>query len=124
MRAKWAWLTVLLSLPLVAQMRMSVEQLMQFIQSSIKLNHEDRRVAEYLKKVKLSNRLDDRVIEDLQGQGAGPRTVAAMRELAAGTKDLAPPPPVVPKPTPTPIPGPSPEEQKKIIEEVRDYAKN
>jgi hypothetical protein len=31
--------------------------------------------------VKLSNQLDDRTIEELQGQGAGPRTVEALRVL-------------------------------------------
>lgn len=124
MRANWALVLVLYSVPLLAQMRLSVDQLVQFIQSSIKLNHDDRRVAEYLKKVKLTNRLDDRTIEDLQGQGAGPKTVAAMRDLAAASATLPAPPPVIPRPTPTPIPPPSAAEQKKIIDEVRDFAKN
>jgi hypothetical protein len=105
-------------------MRMSVEQLVTFIQSSIKLQHEDRRIAEYLRKVKLTNRLDLRTVEDLQGQGAGPKTVVALKELAEASKELVKPVPVAPKPTPPPIPPPSAAEQKRVLDEVRSYAKN
>ena len=64
-----------------AQTKMSVAQLVSFVKSSIELHHSDRQVAEYLKKVTLSNRLDARTAEDLQGLGAGPRTVEALNAL-------------------------------------------
>ena len=111
-----------LVLPASAQMKLSIEQLTAFIRSSIQLGHEDRRVAEYVRKVKLTHRLDDRTIEDLQWMGAGPKTTAALRELRDESKDLPPPPPPAVKPAAAPIPGPSEAEARKIIEQVREYA--
>ena len=105
-------------------MKMTVAQLISFVKSSIELKHPDRQVAEYLKKVTLSNRLDDRTIEELQGLGAGYRTVEALRALAEASKNLPPPPSEAPKPKPSPIPGPRPLEEKRIIEEARKYALN
>lgn len=93
-----------------------------FIESSIKLKQEDRRVAEYLKKVKLTERLDDRTIETWQGLGAGPRTVEALRNMAEASSALPKPGPPAPKPPPVVIPPPSPEEQKRILDDVRNYA--
>ena len=60
---------------LCAQSKLTVSQFVSFIQSSIKLKQPDKQVAAYLDKLKLSERLDARTIEDLQGQGAGPATV-------------------------------------------------
>lgn len=107
-----------------AQMTMTVAQLVSFVKSSIELKHPDRQVAEYLKKVTLSNRLDARTAEDLQGLGAGPRTVEALNALRDASKGLALPPAEPPKPKPIPIPGPSPLEEKKIVEEARQWALN
>ncbi len=107
-----------------AQMRMSVEQLREFIQSSIKLHQEDKQVADYLKKVKLTERLDDRAVEELQGMGAGPRTVAALRELSAESAKLPAPAPPPPKVVYVPPPPPSSEEQARILAEVRENALN
>jgi len=107
-----------------AQLRMTVDQLKGFIKSSIDLKHDDRKVAEYLKKVKLANKLDMRSVEDLQSMGAGPKTVEALRALSTATQNLAPPPPPEPKVMPVVIPPPSPEEQRRMIEETREYALN
>lgn len=107
-----------------AQMKLTVAQLISFVKSSIELKHPDRQVAEYLKKLTLTERLDERTIEDLQGMGAGYRTVEALRALAEASKGLAAPAPQAPKPAPVSIPGPSPLEQKRVIEEARKYALN
>ncbi len=107
-----------------AQMKMTVAQLISFVKSSVELHHPDKQVAEYLKKVTLTNRLDIRTVEDLQGMGAGYRTMEALRALVEATKGLEPPPVVPPKPAPSPIPPPSAADQKKIIEEARQYALN
>ncbi len=110
---------------LPAQVKLTVEQIFTFIRSSIQLKHEDRRVADYLKKVQLSQRLDERTIEELQGMGAGPRTVEALRALAAGSSGLPAPAPAVAKPEAAPaIPPPSAEEQERVLGEARDYALN
>ncbi len=86
----------------------------------------DKEVAGYLAKVKLSERLDGRVIEELQGEGAGPKTIAALDALANATESLPKPQPkaAVPQNTYKPPPPPSSEEQQQIISEMRDYAMN
>jgi hypothetical protein len=107
-----------------AQMRMSADQLISFIKSSIQLHHDDRKVADYLHKIKLSDRLEDRRVEELQGMGAGPKTVIALRELSEASSNLAvtpPPPPPAPKPV---IPPPDSVEQARILHEIVDRARN
>jgi hypothetical protein len=111
-----------------AEMNLSVNQLTAFIQSAVKLKQPDKQVAEYLRHVKMTEKLDDRAIEDLQGLGAGPKTVAALRELGVASASLpqaAPPPP---KLVVVPIPPPDSIEQAKIIDAARqyvmDYTKN
>jgi len=106
---------------------LSVEKLISFIESSEKLISEgkmtDRELANYLAKVKLTERLDDRTIEDLQGQGKiGPKTLLALHALRDHSQDLAAAKAIIPEPKPTPIPPPSSEEQAAIIDEVREYA--
>ena len=107
-----------------ADMTLTVNKLTAFIRSSIQLKQPDRQVAEYLHHVKMVEKLDDRVIEELEGMGAGPRTVAALHELrdASSTLPTAAPPP--PQPVITPIPGPDSIEQAKIVAEAREYVMN
>ncbi len=107
----------------LAQLTMSVEQLIAFISSSVQLKHPDKQVAAYLHKVKLSDRLSDKVIEDLQAMGAGPKTIEALNELKEASASLAAPAPK-PKPRTVQIPPPPAEEQERIIREVREYAMN
>jgi len=105
-----------------AQAKITVEQLVSFIRSSIQLRHDDRKVAEYVKKVHLSDRLDERVVEDLQGMGAGRATVAALRALAAEATGLPAPLPPPPKPVVVQIPPPDSIEQKRVLDEIRRNA--
>ena len=102
----------------------TVEQIKQFITSAVQLKNPDKEVAETLRKMKLSERLDLDTVEDLQNQGAGPKTVAVLKQLATESESLpgASPPP--PKPVYVPPPPPSSEEQAKLLDEVRDYAVN
>ncbi|MBM3812235.1 MAG: hypothetical protein FJW20_11460 [Acidimicrobiia bacterium] len=123
MRRRWL-LGLALALLLPAQMRMSVAQLTAFLRSSVDLKHDDRRVAAYLKKVSLTEKLDARTLEDLQGYGIGPKTVEALEELREASKSLPPPKPVAVMPAPSPIPAPPPAEQKRVIEAAREYALN
>jgi hypothetical protein len=116
---------LLMALAAAAQFKMSVRQLEQFIKSSIELKHDDRKVAAYLRKVTLREQLDERTIEDLQGLGAGPKTVEALQALALTTKALPAPPPDAPlPPAAPPIPPPPPEDQQKILDQAREYALN
>jgi hypothetical protein len=113
------WLAILLGL---AQQRLSVQELISFVRSSIQLRHPDRQVADYLKKVELIERLDDSVIEELRALGAGPRTLDALKALAQASRELPAPAPPPPKPPQPALPPPSPAEQQRIIEQVREYA--
>jgi hypothetical protein len=101
---------------------------MGFIQSSEQLIKEgkqtDAELAKYLAKVKLSERLDDRIIEEMQSHGIGAKTLQALQALRDRTKDLMAAKPIVPQAPPTPIPPPSSEEQAAIISDVREYALN
>jgi hypothetical protein len=107
---------------------LSVEKLVAFVQSSQKLIQEgkmtDRDVANFLAKVKLTERLDERVVEDLEGQGAGPQTIKALNRLRDLSQGLAAAAPIAPKVPPKPIPPPSSEEQAAILGGVREYALN
>lgn len=107
-----------------AQLKMTADQVVSFIKSSIQLHHDDVKVAAYVKRITLTDRLEDRRVEELQGLGAGPRTLAALRTLSASSATLpetAPPPPVAARPT---IPPPDSEEQARILHEIVDNARN
>jgi hypothetical protein len=106
-------------------MKMSVAQLKNMLRSSIKMQHNDKQVADYLKKVTLTEKLTERDIEEMMGEGLGPKASDAMRSLVMASAALAPPvkDPVVAKaPPPPPMPPPSSEEQAKVIEEARELA--
>src|SRR4051794_9280192 len=103
---------------------LSVDKLVAFLQSSSKMIKEgkmtDRELAGYLSKVKLTERLDDRPIEELQSVGTlGPKTLEALRGRRDHSQALASARMTLPEPKPTPIPPPSSEEQAAIITEVR-----
>src|ERR1700730_7115648 len=87
---------------LAAQPRLTVDQLCEFVQSSIRAKHPDKQVAAYLLKYKLSQRLDSRTIEELQGLGAGPATMESLRKMVEGSASLPEPPPKDVK-APTPV---------------------
>ena len=103
---------------------LSVKQLMSFIQSSQQLKQNDKEVAAFLSKVKLTEKLDDRTIEELQSLGIGPKTLAALHLLRDESQGLSAAGPIVPEAKPKPIPPPSSEEQAAIIDDVRQYALN
>jgi hypothetical protein len=108
-----------------AQSRMTVDQLVSFVRSSVQLHHDDRQIADYIKKnVKLANRLNARTVEDLQGLGAGPQTVNALRGLITGSAALPEAVPAPPKPVVPGIPAPDSIEQKRILEEITENARN
>jgi len=115
-----------ISLAATAQGPMTLAELYSFVQSSQKFIKEgkmtDRELAGFLSKSKLSERLDDRSVELLQGLGIGPKTLEALERLrdqsktlpAGGTMEPPGPPPQAPPPTSI--------EQKAIIDHAREYA--
>jgi hypothetical protein len=113
---------LLVSLSLQAQRQMTVAQLVNFIRSSIQMRNDDRQVANFVRTVKLTHRLDSRTVEDLQGRGIGPRTLAALRELIGATARLPDAPPPEPPTKIAEIPAPDSVEQKKILAEITEKA--
>jgi len=100
----------------------TVEQIKSFIQSAIELKNPDKEVAETLRKMKLSERLDLDTVETLQGKGAGPKTVAVLKALATESANLPVAQPPAAPPVYVPKPPPSSEDQGKLLDEVREYA--
>ena len=111
---------------LLAQRPMTVAEVRAFIESQIKMHGDDRQTADYLsKRIRMSEHLEDRTIEELQGEGAGPKTVSALRKLSEESASLpAAAPPQAPPPPPPPIPPPSAQEQSEVLAAMRDYALN
>jgi hypothetical protein len=120
--SNFALILLLCAATAFAQRQMTVPQLVSFIRSSIQLRQDDRQVAEVVRRIKLANRLDDKTVEDLEGLGVGPRTLAALKQLETASASLAPPPPPAPKPAIAVIPAPDPLEQKRILAEVTETA--
>ena len=127
MRYRLLAAVLVVSLAATAQ-TLSVRQLIGFVQSSEQLIREgkqtDSEVAKYLANVKLTERLDDRTIEELQSYGVGAKTLQALQALRDRTKDLMAAKPIAPPARPTPDPPPSSEEQAAILSDVREYALN
>lgn len=113
---------ILLVLPVAAQMKMTVAQLDAFVRSSIQLKHDDGKVAGYLKRIQMTERLEDRAVEELIGYGAGARTIDALRTLRDQSASLPARGAAAAKPVPVVIPPPSREEQERILAKVREYA--
>lgn len=119
------FVTALIAITLAfAQTSMPVSKLMEFVRSAIKLKQADKQVAAQIHSIHLSEKLDDSKIEELQSEGAGPKTIAALRELGGASQALAAP--VAPPPTPVrkSIPPPSYADQQKVIDQMREYALN
>src|SRR6185437_14426157 len=109
---------------------MSVSKLALFLkdaQTSKEFKYTDAEIAKVLKSVKLTEKLDDRTIEDLQGElKLGPKTVAALHTLRDETqaKQAGAVMGIVMAPPPKPAPPQSSEEQAAVLDDVREYAIN
>jgi hypothetical protein len=110
----------------MAQTPMTLAELYSFVQSSQQFIKEgkmtDRELASFLSKSKLTERLDDRSVEQLQGLGIGPKTLEALQRLRDQSKTLAAAKPIEPPGPPPQAPPPSSLEQAAIMDEVRKYA--
>ena len=108
--------------------RMSVEKLIAFVQSSEKIIKEDKtmtdkQLADFLNRVKLTEKLEPRVIEDLQALDLGPLTLRALEKLRVESQTLASS--TVKQVLPDePIPPPSALEQGAILDAAREYVMN
>ncbi len=117
-------LVTALGLTAASEMPLTVENLLKFIRSSIQLKQPDTQVADALRHFKMVEKLDDRIVEELQGMGAGPKTVAVLREMSNASASLPAAPLPGPAPVVAPVPPPDPSEQAKILDETRQYVMN
>jgi hypothetical protein len=120
-------------LALLADTTMTVNQLQEMVRSSLALKYDDGKIAKFLKGVKLTDKLERKTIEDLEAQGAGPKTVKALEELmseSATLKSATPAsgqaaPPTGPSSSLSNYKQPSPPDsvhQKEILDAMRAYA--
>src|ERR1700679_236231 len=119
-------LLTLLAVAVSAQRSMTVAEVVAFVKSQIKMKGDDRATADFLlHKIKLTEKLDDRTVEELQGQGAGPKTVQALHKMIEESASLraAAPPPAAAIPPPPP-PAPSSAEQAEVLDAMKEYAAN
>jgi hypothetical protein len=119
-----AFLGSVFALASLAQQQLSVTQVVDFVTSSVAQKMLDRDVADVLSKSRLTEKLDTRLVQDLQSKGAGPKTVAALLHLAELSASLTPPAPQAAAPKAKPIPAPSAEEQQQVLDAAREYALN
>src|SRR3569833_325277 len=92
MRYRLALLALCISAVLQAQMQVNVQQLADFIRSELALKQQsDKKIAEYVKKIELTERLTDKTITDLEAPGAGIKTVDALKQLRDRTANMKPP---------------------------------
>jgi hypothetical protein len=120
MRVRVLLVALLAGVLLQAQSPLTFKQLRDLIRSSLEQKHSDRDIADFLKTQKLTFGLDDKLIEEFVGMGAGPKTLEALDKLKIDSQGLPEPeaPEAIPAERRQP-PAPSAEEQKRIIEEAR-----
>lgn len=112
---------LLAALCLPAQTRVTAEQVVQFVRSSIRQKDNDGQVAKQVLLLKLSTRLDPATVTTLQHEGAGPKTVVALGKLAAESASLPAGAPAPAAPAEA-VAAPPPEEQTKIADAIRATA--
>jgi hypothetical protein len=103
---------------------MTVEQVREFIRSQIKMKGDDKLTANFLRTIKLTQKLPDSTVEELQGLGAGPKTVAALRKLEEESASLAAAPPPPPPVVRAQAPPPDSMEQAEVLAAMKEYALN
>src|ERR1039458_6526370 len=111
----------------LGQQSITVQKLIDFVRSQQQLINQkkgtDKELAASLASLKLTERLDASVIEDLQAGGAGALTVKALLKLQDQSRSLKAA--VIQTTLPDdPIPIPTSIEQGKILDAVRAYVMN
>src|SRR5580658_1637233 len=122
--------------------KMNLDELKQMISSSLALKHDDKKIAEYLKHVQLTERLTDPMIEQYMAMGAGAKTVHELQVLrdatakqfptkteaaavsAGGASPDQPQMTLGAKHEYKPIPPPDSVKQAQILDLFREYALN
>jgi hypothetical protein len=69
----------------------SVDELIVLVRSSLKARERDSKLVKSLGKIKLTERLDSRVVEELESEGAGPKAVEELEKLQEASRGLPKP---------------------------------
>lgn len=97
----------------------AVNDLVLLVQSGIQQRKSDKSVAKSIRKLALSEKLDERTVEELESEGAGPETVASLEYLRQASRGN----PASTKPSLFPAPPwPSTEEQKAFFRFINTNA--
>ena len=97
----------------------SIGDVVAAVRAALERHRTDSQVAGSLRKIKLSERLDDRTIETLQSEGAGAETVAQLLQLRDRSSTLRPPAaPAIEEPPP-----PTPAEQQRVWNAAHENSK-
>jgi len=118
-------LAAVLAFCAAAQGRRTAEDLVSYIRTAIEQHYKDGDVAATVQNIHLSSRLDEKTVEELQHQGAGPKTIAALKKLAAVSASLPETATAAPAAKTEPaLPPPSPPEFHDIVAEIRENSLN
>jgi hypothetical protein len=102
---------------LLADTGASVDSVVATVRSAIRKKHKDAETAASLQDVKLAERLEDRIIEELESEGAGPQTLGALQHMRDQSRLL--PEPAAPPPGMIPPPAPSAAEEYQVWQDTR-----
>lgn len=98
----------------------TVDSVVATVRTSLHKKRKDSDLAWALQKVRLGERLDDRVLEILESEGAGPQSLGALQHLRDVSQSL--PAPSAPPPGMAPPPPPSAEEEHQVWKVTREKA--
>ena len=105
--------------PVPAAEKFTVNQAISIVRADLASKHDDKATAKAISKLFLVERLDPVVVEYLESEGAGPRTVEELDKLADATRGM--PPPTPPPAFPHPL-IPAREEMTAAIGHARTFA--
>jgi len=103
-----------------AQAGGSVNDVVSLVRSAIQGGQPDSQVAKALHRIKLAESLDQKTVDELAREGAGPKAVAELERLRKLSAALPGAPAVDLQPRPAPLP----DEQKRIVKTARESAIN
>lgn len=110
----WRSLALLALFTASAAMSVKVSGLIATVRIALQHKQSDKRLAGELHKLSLDEQLDWRTIEELESEGAGPKTVSALEMLLEESQGL-------PSPAQPPFqspPAPTAEEKNQVLEEA------
>lgn len=103
----------------IAAEEVSVGDIVAAVRASLGKGDSDNSLAKTLHKWKISERLDDQVIEELESEGAGPKSVVELERLRDTSRAF--PPPAV-RPEFPHDPTPSIPEQRRVVNAAQEVA--